>query len=229
MDVVFTNIFSIDLSYYKPYPAQNKVANWYKELESYIGGEKVPNGSGTTLATIKRCMPVFDMMSAGYIIPTYLDVYVSQRNGQPHYEWPSLEALNFHPLQQAPNHPKSNGTRYPKWINPWSVRTPKGYSALFIPPSHADNTNFTIFPGLVDTDKYYSPVNFPFVLNDVKFEGLIPAGTPMVQVIPIRREKWKLIEGTKEDLKKQQNVADLLRTSIWDSYKTKFRTKKEFF
>ena len=47
---------------------------------------------------------------------------------------------------------------------------------------------FTIMDGIVDTDSYNALVNFPFFLNDWSYEGLIPAGTPMAQVIPFKRE-----------------------------------------
>ena len=43
---------------------------------------------------------------------------------------------------------------------------------------------------MVDTDKYPIPVHFPFLLKK-NFEGLIKQGTPIIQVIPFKRESWK--------------------------------------
>jgi hypothetical protein len=52
---------------------------WYKNLESYVGGEKKPNGQARTAGTAKRCMPIFDAISSGYLITTHVDVWVSQK------------------------------------------------------------------------------------------------------------------------------------------------------
>ena len=225
--ITFTNTFGVDLSLYEPQPARTIIPEWYKKTDSYISGEKKPTGDGQTSATVKRCMPVFDAITAGYILTTYTDVYVSQRDGLPWYEWPSLNPIQFHPIEQAPEHPGANGAPYPKWINPWSIRTPENWSILFTAPMH-HATPFTILSGVVDTDQYYAPVNFPFVLNDVKFEGLIPAGTPMAQIIPIYREHWEVKVGEQEELEDQRAITEQLRTSFFDSYKRKYRSEKNY-
>jgi hypothetical protein len=88
---------------------------------------------------------------------------------------------------------------------------------------------FTILPGVVDTDQYKAPVNFPFVLNEAdKFEGLIPAGTPMAQVIPFKRDSWQMELGSQEEFKEQLKVTNKLRTKFFDSYKTQYRQLKEY-
>ena len=228
LEITFTNTFGIDLSLYEPQPARTMIPDWYKNTESYISGEKIPSGEGQTSATIKRCMPVFDAITAGYILTTYVDVYVSQREGAPWYEWPSAGPIQFHPIEQAPLHPAVNGAPFPKWINPWSIRTPENWSILFMPPMHRENQPFQILPGIVDTDQYFSPTNFPFVLNDVTFEGLIPAGTPMAQVIPICRDSWEVKVGGADEMEDQVAITQQLRSSFFDSYKRKFRQDKNY-
>ena len=230
MEIIFTNTSLMDGSVIKkPEPASFTIPDWYKELSSYIGEKKQPNGQGSNSGTIKRCMPVFDAMVAGYILYTPTDIWVSQRDGNPWYEWPSLGAIKFHPIEQAPNYPNRNGhnVSYPKWMNPWAIKTEPGYSVIFVQPFHRKSA-FTILPGIVDTDKYDAAVNFPFVLNDIKFEGLIPAGTPMAQVIPFKRESWKMKIGTKKDLENQKKTTDFLSSRFFDTYKTFFRQTKEY-
>lgn len=235
MKITFTDIIGISDIYY-PKPANVFIPEWYKNLESYISGKKKPNGEGTTTATIKRCMPVFDAITNGYIITTYTDIFVSKKEQSdndgnlikaPWYEWPSFGPIQFHPIEQAPTHPLQNGAPYPKLINPWSIKTPPGYSTLFIAPVHRENV-FTIAPGVVDTDTYTAPVNFPMVLTDINFEGLIPAGTPIAQVIPFKRESWKMTIGNQEDLIEQNKITTKLRSKFFDSYKTQFRQLKEY-
>lgn len=234
MKIVFTDTAGIPKEYH-PRPALSFIPEWYKELESYIGKEKKPSGGGQTTGTIKRCMPVFDAIAGGYIIPTYADVWVTPRKDDDGrlvdtwYEWSSLDPIQWHPIEQAPNHPGRNGhmVSYPKWMNPWSIKTPPGYSSLFIQPMHRES-DFTVLPGIVDTDKYPAPVNFPFTLNNMEFEGLIPAGTPMVQVIPFKRDQFEMEFGGKEEFDEQNIVTRLLRSKFFDSYKTQFRQKKEY-
>jgi hypothetical protein len=232
--VFFTNTMGVP-DVFLPKPASSFVPEWYKELPGYYnpGNEKKPNGDGTSSTTVKKCMPLFDATIAGYIITSYSDVYVSQRRNaegkeSPWYEWAGLAPIQFHPSAQAPNYPNRNGhDQYPKWMNPWAIKTPKGYSTLFTQPFHRESV-FNILDGIVDTDKYNSPVNFPFVLNDVNFEGLIPAGTPIAQVIPFKREPWKMEIGSDKEMKEQMDQTVLLRTKFFDSYKTFFRTNKEY-
>ena len=97
-----------------------------------------------------------------------------------------------------------------------------------LPPIHQDEVPFEILEGLVDTDVYNIPVNFPFFLKDKNFNGLIPAGTPMAQVIPIKRENWQLEIGNEKDIKESQKQLTHLKVKFFDSYKTLFRMPKEY-
>jgi hypothetical protein len=80
----------------------------------------------------------------------------------------------------------------------------------------------------VDTDTYKAPVNFPFVLNDVKWQGLIPAGTPMVQVIPIKRDSWEHEIGSDKERQEQNKITAQLKTLFFNSYKRQFWSRKEY-
>jgi hypothetical protein len=256
MKITFTDTLGVPDEYF-PKPSKDFIPQWYKDVDSYIGKEKKLDGKGNTKATIKRCMPVFDAITSGYIITSPADILVSQEDviyndlehfqktgetrvldekkskllpkTQPNYEWANFNLIQFHPVEQAPNHPNRNNTQvaYPKWINPWSIKTPKGYSTLFVQPFHRESP-FTILPGVVDTDKYTAPVNFPFVLNDINFEGLIPAGTPIVQVIPFKRDSWNMKIGNEKDLKEQNKVGIKTNTKFFDSYKNQYRQLKEY-
>jgi hypothetical protein len=226
MKITFTNVSGFD-GLEKPVPASKIIPEWYKNIDSYMGKEKKPDGNGKARATIKRCMPVFDAMTAGYIVLLPADVYVRRIEGQQHFEWSTLGLIQFHPVEQAPAHPLSNGMAYPKWTTHWSIKTPKGYSTLFVQPMHRESV-MTIFPGVVDTDQYYAPVNFPFVMNDPDFEGLIPKGTPLGQLIPFKREPWVMEFGGEEEVKKQENSTKILMTKFFDRYKSQFRQPKEY-
>jgi len=226
MRIIFTDTAGVD-EQYAPTPASRVLPDWYKNTPEYVNGERLIV-DGKTPHTIKKCIPVFDAMTAGYIIKTYVDVQVTQRDGFPYYEWPNHGAISFHPVEQAPEHPGKNGAPYPKWSNPWGIKTPRGYSCLFIPPMHNPNGIFKVLPGVVDTDSYYAPVNFPFTLDDVSWEGLIPAGTPMVQVIPFKRDQFHMAIGGKKEFIEQNRTVSRLRSLWFNSYKRQFWTRKEY-
>lgn len=234
MEIVFTNTFEVP-DIYSPIPAGQMIPSWYKETESYIGGSKVTDGNGSTTATIKRCMPVFDVMNSGYYLVTHTDLFIKQiaqdlnspDKKSAWFEWPSFNPISFHPPKQAELHPESTGSSIPKWINPWGIKTPDGYSCLFIPPVHRENI-FVALPGVVDTDTYTPPVNIIFTLKDLSFEGLVPAGTPIVQVIPFKRDEWSMRIGNEQEVKDQAEATKKLRTRFFDSYKSTFRQPKEY-
>ena len=231
MEIIFTKIREIS-EHYPPTPASQSIPDWYKKTASYLSHGKVPKpapeGSPQeTSATIKRCMPVFDALTAGYILYTSVDVYVEEQDGAPYYSWPDAEMLTFHPIEQAKDHPANTGNPFPKWNNPWAIKTPKGYSVLITHPFHRESA-FTTLDGVVDTDTYTSPILFPFTLNDPKFKGIIPAGTPMAQVIPFKREDWVMKMGGEKEIAEVEKVDKALVSKFFDKYKTLFRSVKTY-
>ena len=225
MKIIFTNTTGADLE--QPKPASRLMPDWCKNTQSYVNGAKKPSGDGGTTATIKKCVPVFDAITAGYIIESPADVFVSIKDGGQWFEWSDFGLISFHPIEQAPDHPARKQFAYPKWNNPWAISTPKGYSTLFVQPFHRESV-FTILPGIVDTDQYTAPVNFPFVINDPAFEGLIPKGTPIAQAIPFKRDSWTINIGDIKNLKAQANVTKKLHSKFFDKYKSMFWARKEY-
>lgn len=228
-DIVFTPLFPVDKIFY-PEPASKNIPDWYKKMDSFMGSKTFkPSGDGGGNQTLKKCIPVFDAMTAGYIIKTYVDVYVTlTEDNISYFNWPSFEPISFHPIEQAPEHPGMNNRPFPKWNNPWSIQTPIGYSCLFIDPMHNPNGIFTILPGIVDTDSYINPVNFPFTLNNPNFEGMIPAGTPICQVIPFKRDSFSMRIGDRKDIEKIDKFSFIFRNKFVNNYKSKFWNKKEY-
>ena len=232
MEIVFTNVWNVlDEALIKPAPSSEFLPDWYKKTQPhYLGKKTVLEGSGPA-QSIKKCLPVFDAITAGYIISTIADIWVEQRDGQPYYMWKSNKIIDFHPIEQVKEHPSKPPLPHsvvPKWLNPFMITTPKGWSCIIISPMHNPNGIFTALPAVVDTDKHNTPVNFPFTLDNPNFEGLIPAGTPIVQVIPFKREKWKMKIGQeKEKFEANKYLASISR--IWfDYYKNNARTLKEY-
>jgi hypothetical protein len=111
-----------------------------------------------------------------------------------------------------------------KFINPWVVETAPGYSCLFTSPLNHLETRFKLLDGVVETDTYYNSVNFPFVWTGGDGDFFIPKGTPLVQVIPYRRETFSLEVGV-TDADRRTNIKARLGTHMKDSYRKEFWSK----
>jgi hypothetical protein len=82
------------LEEYWPKPISYKMPDWWKEMPAYGGFENAPrdkkvmNNSGDYNSTIKRCVPILDSLTLGYVIYTDQDMYV-QINEKKNHEDPN--------------------------------------------------------------------------------------------------------------------------------------------
>lgn len=172
----------------EPTPAFKNIPSWFKSLPLTTSNR---DSFGAKAMTAKKCMPLLDAMSLGYTIPLAADVHVMTNEDLSEITIKEPEGgihiAEFHSREQVGNAIPSTPI---KFVNPWIVRTAPGWSALFIPPINSINSDFTPLAGLVDTDKYYKEINFPAVWHTANFDGKVPAGTPIVTVIPIKRDSF---------------------------------------
>ena len=206
-----------------PKPASKFIPDEYKKLPRFANGNMhVP--------TLKTCIPFLDSLTAGYIIPfdqDYLvdpvenDFSITPANRQ-------VDDFGVHNQVQLPkNWHKAAGENAGKFINKWLIKTPPGYSCLFIKPMNRVETRFDIIAGIVDTDDYVNTINFPFILNKKDEQFLIKKGEPMVQVIPFKRDSWKSWSGFYLE-KMHSKVVKLLHSEWVDRYKKLIWKKKVF-
>ena len=166
-----------------PVPAKTEIPDWFKSIPSLVEGEM----------SIKRCVPVLDAFTAGYIIVSNVDFMFDEESGRfldnASYSSPISHHLDF---QTEDMQIDKNLNPHPfKWNNQWHLKLPKGYSLLITHPLNRTELPFHSLTGIVDADVHPVAINFPFFMKK-GFSGLIPAGTPLVQIIPIKREPWKL-------------------------------------
>lgn len=162
-----------------PRPASKEIPEWYKEIDRVANGE----------LTIKGCMPILDAFTAGYTLVLAADVHF--KNGQ-FQEISKIPMVNLHTKDQIGEFAlaKEYSKQPFKWINYFLTKTPKGYSSMFMHPINRPDLPFYTMTGIVDTDTFPVPVNFPFFIRE-DFDGIIPEGTPIAQVIPFKRQDWK--------------------------------------
>jgi len=179
----------------EPVPAINMLPDWYKSMSPRIDKSKAKMLKDTGKnVTIKKCIPVFDAISGGYLITLPCDVIFNPKDEGYifDYQWNSnFSAVSQHGQEQIRGLPVPEGfdSKPLKWMNPWVIETPKGYSSWITHPSGRYDLPFTTMTGFVDTDKHPMPVNFPFFLKK-DFVGVIKMGTPIAQIIPMKRDSW---------------------------------------
>lgn len=209
-----------------PYPARKLVPEWYKALPPRLH-------PGLESGSLKRCPPFLDAMVTGWIIPLAADVEIKSNEDASgiNYNWqfhrPMIENHNTAQVTHESSPAPHRHQPPMKWMNWWAIKCPPGYSMLFVPPLNRPDPRFTVFSGLVDCDGYFEFVNFPFVWNEPNFHGIVEAGTPLVQVIPIKRSTLfrdsTVRQFTPDDLRDLENTRakrrsriSLYRDEIWE-------------
>ena len=180
----------------RPYPAKKSLPKWYKDLPSYDvnpdGKRELYLVDGVSNVTAKKCMPMLDSMMAGYIIPLHSDVQVINDKETPEISWRSINPVfEIHGTSaEGVETPPGYHKRPFKFLSSWIPQTPKGYSVLITSPLGYHDPVFKAIPAIVDTDKGINELLPPvWVKND--FNGVVEQGTPMIQIIPFKRDNWE--------------------------------------
>lgn len=215
----------------RPVPAHKLIPQWFKSIPPEMP-ERDPL-FGSKSFTAKKCWPLLDAMSVGYIIPLFGDVNIRTNHncsliGATSGHLGSV--VEFHDIKQlgGKTSPSAPGPAV-KFINKWIIKTPPGYSTLFIPPINVFEKRFSVLSGLVDTDKYVKEVNFPAVWNIPNFDDVVTAGTPIITAIPIKRSDLKhnfeIRQPTEKENKNKHDI-HLTQVSRRGSYFNIFREKR---
>tara|TARA_Y100001938_G_C8017046_1_gene393181 strand:- start:168 stop:899 length:732 start_codon:yes stop_codon:yes gene_type:complete len=221
-----------------PQPCKLNIPEWYKKLEHTAYNK-----------TIKGCIPFLDTLTTGYILKIPTDL-VLKHNAIVENQRTTLmvsaltqdfssnlndrDNAQIHPVSQlgneCPYNNKNKGLAFQKILNPWIIKTPPGYSCLFLPPLNNADDRFSIISGIVDTDTFPLYINFPIIVNGDKYPVLntvLKKGTPYVQIIPFKRDSWKIkikeIEENSLNSKHYYYNLDFVY-----NYKSKFWNKKSF-
>jgi hypothetical protein len=213
-------------------PASEFIPNWYRTSKLTVENQQnslVKDNPGTTTSTYKRCTPFYDALTAGYIVHLSADIEVINENNSPSILWRTENVIvSTHSDVQWEGLPVPNGY-FPfvfKWHNDLVLKSPKDYSLLFLNPISRFDLPFQTISGMVDCDSYDLAVNFPFFIKK-DFYGIIESGTPIAQIIPIKRDNWdreiKKYDEQEYDISKRKYFSKIKR-----SYRTNYWFKKEY-
>jgi hypothetical protein len=217
-----------EISIPRPQPSKKYIPGWFKDMP--ISVNKI-DGLGSDY-TAKKCIPFLDSLTSGYIQELACDVYVEPtEDGEINYRW----AGSFRPMSTRREETKSSNSMpnfsgyYDQefhWNSFWEPKTPDGYSTFYFHPANRFDLPFMTHNAIIDTDKWPITGPVPFVLKK-GFSGLIPAGTPIYQMIFIKREVWDSY-ASEYDEKYVKNTSYSVRRFFTDGYKKQLWSKKEY-
>lgn len=179
--------------------------------------------------TLKSCMPVLDSLTSGYLILTSQDLGVTQNEDGPFFSWESddkdiIKVTRRNDPTYIPL-PKEYSDIHFAWNVPFFLQLPSGYSAVVTHPLNRHDVPFITHSAIVDMDAIMPNGHYPFAIRK-DFVGIIPAGTPIAQILPFKRESWK--KEFSEELKNNGDRENFLRRRQRGRYKKVFWNKKEY-
>lgn len=199
-----------------PDPAKKHIPNWYTSIKN-----------DKNISNIRWCMPFLDSFSIGYTQCTWSDINITKNEEE---KIILTENSKFKMLSSRDNASVTTSSDYHKieflWNRYWIPSTPEGYSLLITHPFNRLDLPFTTLTGVVDTD-----VSLPHAIGAIPFYlkknfiGVIPKGTPMFQMIPIKREEWDINISSYSTIQSLLNN-EIVSNSINLEYKKKRWNKK---
>jgi len=216
-----------EISIPRPQPSKRYIPDWFKDMPISVN---TIDGLGSD-HTAKKCIPFLDSLTSGYIQELACDVYIEPTaDGEINYRW----AGPFRPMSTRREETRSSNSMpnfsgyYNQefhWNSFWEPKTPDGYSTFYFHPANRFDLPFLTHNAIIDTDKWPLTGPVPFVIKK-GFSGLIPAGTPIYQMLFIKRDVWNS-EGAEYDEKIKQ-VEFSVRRMFTDGYKKNIWSKKEY-
>lgn len=199
-----------------PKPASKLIPEWYKETSRI----------SDRVETVKACMPFLDAITAGYYIVLGADVYFKDGEVQ---EISKLNMVSGHYKNQIGEFkiPEEYSDQPLKWNNFFIVETPKGYSSMICHPMNRLDLPFYTLSGVVETDTFPAPISFPFFVKK-DFDGIIPEGTPIAQVIPFKRQDWNSEVEDRESTAIPVSFLNNAMNPPFNFYKRKFWKRKKY-
>lgn len=215
-------------------PKPTQIPDWFKKIPIYFDpnsptftpGSDLDIRNGEINTTAKTCIPFMETLSSGYTVNLWCDIQIKidKNRGGKSIHWATTEQdlapVFTRPDSGVPTYEGFDSTNF-VWASNWGVKTPKGYSCLFTHPLNRTDLPFQTVSGIIDTDQWGIWGAQPFALLS-NWEGIIPAGTPIIQIIPFKRDDWKstidesLTEwATKENFKSRSKFRGYYKKHYW--------------
>jgi hypothetical protein len=183
-----------------PKPTKKYMPDWFKNMPGHAQANNIEESVYPATKTVKSCPSFPDYFSQGFVVPMWADATIKYNDVSKSWEWRcgapnnSPYHIEVHGHPQFLDHTKASflGDEMSfvfKFVSPWRIRTPKGYSVLQLPMYYHFENEFSVLPGVIDTDIWHE-VNQQITYHGRNKEVFIPRGTPLAQYIPFKRDTF---------------------------------------
>jgi hypothetical protein len=191
-----------------PKPAQEYIPAWWKNSPTV---KTTRSWDKLNFGNMKICPSFSDYFTKGYIVTMWTDSVLYFNSESNEWAWTTSDSKfswSTHSKEQYLDYVdhkflNKNSFFIFKIRLPWNIFTTKGYSLYQLPTFFHFNEDFSVVPGVRDTDVYHE-MNIQLLIHTDKKEIFIPRGTPLAQYIPFKREKtnYDVREANNKDLNK---------------------------
>lgn len=182
-------------------PASSYKFDWFKQSSLEFKKTAAEKGSYEQVTGVVRCPGIRPILKKGYIVRSWFDLTIKPLENGNGFEYYIPEGIYsylkdknytkkliswFSPDNAAHTIPLTDD-QLPALIKitlPWSVSIPKNKELLTIPIPYPDRTEFTAVHGILEEGEFFQ-LNAIIKINQINKEFTIPAGTPLLQLIPI--------------------------------------------
>jgi hypothetical protein len=188
-----------DIEECRPKPAKHFMPQWFKDVPNTLTPDQktAPFGASVMpgISTVKICPSFPDYFSLGYILPMWCDTKLNYDENTDQFAWNTSSetfSWNIHTknqfLQWADVSLHGDKAKFIfKASCPWRIITPKGWSVLQLPLFYHFNKDWSVLPGVIDTD-IHNEINQQ-VLYHSDSQGIsINRGDPFALYIPYQRD-----------------------------------------
>lgn len=204
---------------YPIYPAKDYKRKWVKNCARAFAKYKDKTENTQSLITAAKCPGMRNVMESGYIVQSWFDFTIETtadddtefkiyypNQFEKHiedigYKNPLINSFNtkFSPLKIPTG---NNLNSIIKIWTPYHFEVPDTHELLVLPVMYDDNPPFTACPGSISGFEIDFNVHVFWHAREGK--TFVPAGTPLCQLVPIKRDKTKIItETTSDEVKKR--------------------------
>jgi|688.fasta_scaffold161769_2 hypothetical protein len=191
--------------------------NWFKKSAQAFKSTVEQRAAYEQITGVVKCPGIHPVMKKGYIVQSWFDITVKPLiNGFEFFIPQGLHSYlkerkydkhlvscfsGEHPAHAIPL-PETYVQALIKINLPWSVSIPAGWNLLIMPIPYSDNTDFTAVHGMLEPGDFYN-LNAIIKCNSNNKQFTIPAGTPLMQIIPIK-DNSPIVEFADYDERTQQ-------------------------
>jgi hypothetical protein len=216
----------LDESFEDIKPAKTFIPDWYKGAKGYNANNLVFSNENAPMLNFKACFPFFDSLTSGYMITLSSDLHFELLDNGSHYlrwgktSFQPADLRNANLNREIPI-PSGYSEEHFVWRLHNIFKAPVGYSLLITHPFNRFDLPFITLSAVVDADQMMNAGNVPFFIKK-DFNGIIESGTPIAQVIPVKRESWKIErddslreEGVIRNKKNSKKFLGYYKNNLW--------------